>query len=84
MKTVTRKSWKEFRESGLLWFINSTLHLFGGAIVVEVDKENNVTNAWPAKVIFRGFDEKSTTEGYQKVTNYLADNIKELKDEVNE
>jgi len=28
---LTRKTGKEFRESGLLWFINSTLHLFGWA-----------------------------------------------------
>ena len=26
---VNEKEWKEFRESGLLWFINQTLHVFG-------------------------------------------------------
>ena len=34
---VTKKTWTEFREIGLLWFINTILHMFGWAIVVEVD-----------------------------------------------
>ena len=38
---VDRKTWKEFRESGLLWFINTILHMFGWAIVVDVDMEDN-------------------------------------------
>lgn len=26
---VTRKSWEEFRQNGLLWFTNLILHMFG-------------------------------------------------------
>lgn len=26
---IKRKSWEKFRESGLLWFVNRSLHLFG-------------------------------------------------------
>lgn len=82
---VTRKAWEEFRASGLLWFINQTLHLFGWAIVVEVNNETNeIINAYPARVKFRGFDEKSNTEGYIKLSEYLKSNIEQLEHEAKE
>lgn len=28
---LTKKTWKEFRESGFLWWINMILHTFGWA-----------------------------------------------------
>ena len=42
--TVTKKSWKQFKNSGLLWFINTILHVFGWAIVLEVEN-NDIINA---------------------------------------
>ena len=82
---VNKKSWEEFRSTGLLWFINTTLHLFGWALVVEVeDSTGKITNTYPARVKFRGFDEDQNTIGYQKVSKYLYDNIKELEQETYE
>lgn len=78
---VDKRSWNEFRETGLLWFINTILHLFGWAIVVEIEDEK-VVKAYPARASFRGFDEGSNTEGYKKVTQYLADNINGLMKDV--
>ena len=77
---VTKKTWTEFREIGLLWFINTILHMFGWAIVVEIDG-GKVINAYPARVTFRGFSEESTTNGYQKVSKWMAENAAELLDE---
>lgn len=74
------KSWKEFRESGLLWWINMILHTFGWAIIVEVDGDE-IKRAYPARVKFRGFSEESNTNGYIKVSNYLKENIDELQKE---
>lgn len=68
---INQKSWKEFRESGLLWWINTILHTFGWAIVVEIDDKGDIKNAYPSRVKFRGFDEKTNTEGYIKVSEYL-------------
>ena len=79
-KPVTKKSWDEFRDNGLLWFINTILHMFGWAIVVEVDN-GEVINAYPARVTFRGFSEESATSGYQKVSKWMAENAAELLDE---
>lgn len=83
MNMVTKKSWEEFRASGLLWFVNTTLHVFGWAIVVEImdADDTTITNVYPARVKFRGFNEDTNTKGYQKVSQYLKDNVEELAKE---
>lgn len=76
-KIFQEDSWEQFRKSGLLWFINSILHLFGWAIVM-IMTDGKVTNVYPARVPYRGFSENDNTDGYAKVTRYLKDNIDEL------
>ena len=36
---VNKKSWNEFRESGLFWWTNMVLHTFGWAIVLEIEEQ---------------------------------------------
>ena len=84
---VEKKSWKEFRDSGLPWWINMILHAFGGAIVVDFEDYNKETDdgtikeVYPARVKFRGFAEKNNTSGYQKVSKYIKDNAEQLEKE---
>ena len=84
-KLVFRKSWSEFRNSGLLFIINQTLHIFGWAIVVEIkesaDKAEGDIVAYPARVKFRGFDNYSTEEGYKKISKYMRENADQLEKE---
>lgn len=75
---VNKKTWKEFRDSGLLWWINMILHTFGWAIVFSVEKDGSITGVYPARVKFRGFDEETNTEGYINVSRYIKDNSNEL------
>ena len=83
--TVKEKTWKEFRESGLLWWINMILHTFGWALVIgELDSDGNVKEVFPARVKYRGFEEEINTSGYQKVTSFLKENIEDLEKEANE
>lgn len=72
---VNKKTWQEFKDSGLLWWINMILHTFGWAIVFEI------INVYPARVKYRGFDMKSTENGYIKVSKYMDENSKELLEE---
>jgi len=65
---------QEFRDTGLLWYINTQLHLFGFALAHEVENDILV----PMKTKFRGFAEENNTEGYRKVTKYMKDNAKKL------
>jgi len=68
---------KEFRESGALWFVNQTLHLFGMAITW-----NPETDELKATLVkFRGFDMKSNDKGYKNLSNYLKDNIQDIEKE---
>lgn len=76
---MKKKNWKEFRETGLLWFVNSILHLFGWVLVLDIDTDTReVIEAYPARCNFRGFCEKHNTKGYAKVTKYLKENIDQL------
>lgn len=78
---VAKKTWKEFRESGFLWWINMILHTFGWAIVVDIDDNGEITDAYPVRVKFRGFGEKNNTEGYIKVSQYMKENVSDLLEE---
>lgn len=81
---VEKKTWKEFREIGLLWWINMILHTFGWAIVLELDDSRTFINAYPARVKYRGFAEEHNTEGYIKVTQHLKETVNELDKEARE
>ncbi|HFD2033389.1 TPA: hypothetical protein ACF2DD_001966 [Clostridium perfringens] len=78
---IDKKDWKEFKDSGLLWWINTLLHTLGWAIVFEYDKNKNIINVFPARVKFRGFDERVNTEGYIKVSKFINENSEELLNE---
>ena len=80
---IERKTWQEFRNAGMMWWINRILHIMGWSIVVSVDEETgDITECFPARVKYRGFDNNSEMKGHQKVTQYIADNIDDLKNEV--
>ena len=81
MNMLEKKSWEEFRDSGLLWWINRTLHLFGWAIVVEVTDNGNLAAVYPARCKFRGFGEECESEGFKQLTEYLSENAPELLEE---
>lgn len=80
---VNERSWKEFRDAGLLWWINMILHTFGWAIVYEFEGEE-IKRVYPARVKFRGFSEEHSTEGYQKVSKFMSDSAAELEKESNQ
>jgi len=81
---INKKSWQEFRESGLLWWINMILHTFGWAIVIDVEDDGSVSDAYPARVKFRGFGEKYNEIGYRQVSKFLLENMSEITREANE
>lgn len=83
-KMINKKTWEEFRNSGLLWWINMVLHTFGWAICCEIEKDGSISDVYPARAKFRGFDEKTNTEGYIKVSSYLVQESKKLLEEADE
>lgn len=77
---VRKISWEEFRESGMLWLINVTLHVFGMAIVYEMEN-GKITDVYPARVKYRGFSESINSDGYQKIAKYMNRNADMLMKE---
>lgn len=77
---LERKNWQEFRDTGLIWFVNRLLHLFGWVIVYEIEN-NKIMQVYPARTKFRGFDPKCESDGFTRVTDYLRNNAESLYDE---
>lgn len=77
VKTI---SGKEFKESGMLWFVNSILHAFGMALTWN--PETDVIE--PVITKFRGFEEKYNDQGYRALTEYMKDNAMSLMPDVTE
>lgn len=77
---VEKKTWKEFRDSGFLWWINMILHTFGWAICVDINN-GKITDVYPARVKYRGFIENCNTAGYIKVSKYMKENADVLLEE---
>jgi len=74
---VTQKTWSEFRQTGLMTMINTFLHIFGWAIVVQINDDGSEI-VYPARTVFRGFSEQSQAASYNKITTYMKTNIDEL------
>ncbi|MBM9546104.1 hypothetical protein JWG40_03700 [Leptospira sp. 201903074] len=84
---IDPKTWDEFIETGLFLFVNSFLHIFGWAIVVEYDGDINnrsVKKAYPARTKFRGFSEGKVEDAYLRTAEYLKQNSAKLLDEIKE
>lgn len=78
---VSKITWEEFKDSGILWWINMILHTFGLAIVLDME-DGEIKDVYPVRVKYRGFDEKINTEGYIKVSKCIDENSKEILKEV--
>ena len=66
----------------MLWWANRVLHIFGWAIVLHVEGDGKVNEAYPARTRWRGFSEETEAEGFLKVTKYMAENASALQEEV--
>ena len=81
---ITKKTWKEFREVGLLFITNQFLHIFGYALVYDFDDNGELREVYPARVKFRGFGEEQIEVGYKRISKYMKDNADELEKESRE
>lgn len=81
--TPKETTWKEFRESGLLLFVNTFLHIFGWCIVIECD-DGGADRAYPARTFWRGFSEDSMTRAYQKLTKKIREDLPQLLEDTKE
>ena len=77
-----KQSWQKFKDCGLLWWVNSMLHLLGWALTIEYANDGEtIIECYPARVKYRGFHAKDSTNCFINVTKYLKDNINDLYEE---
>lgn len=82
LPTLEKKTWDDFRNSGLLRFVNMFLHIFGWTIVLNIGK-NSVT-AYPARCNYDGFSEQDEN-AFRKLgaaledDKFFKDNMKRRK-----
>jgi hypothetical protein len=79
-KMLYKRSWATFRNTGLLWWVNRVLHLFGWAIVYEFDK-GKIKEVYPARCKFRGFNHAVEETNFIKLSKYLMKNAEKLYEE---
>ncbi len=76
------RSWEEFRQAGLLWFVNRFLHIWGWALVAEFEVEDGqpktLNRVYPARCAFRGFSEESEERGFTRLRNWMRANADDL------
>ena len=75
---IEKMELNDFRNSGMLWYINQQLHLFGITLVISFDDNGNPTSLYPARCKFRGFSNEVSEQGYLNLTKYMVDNCKDL------
>ena len=81
---IDRRSWKEFQDAKLLWWINRILHTFGWAIVLDHQADGSISEVYPARVRFRGFSETGESAGFVGLTKHLGETIADLEREAAE
>jgi hypothetical protein len=69
---------KEFKDSGLLFFVNLVLQPLGISLVVEI--HDNIYRLFPARTKYRGFSNESQDNGYKHLNEYLKKNIDKITD----
>lgn len=80
---VKKKTWEEFHNTWLLFFINSFLHIFGWAICLDF-KDDKVIGVYPSRCKFRGFDNEIVSSSYIKLSEWMKDNADKLYEEATE
>lgn len=80
---IIKKSWEEFRSTGLLLMINQLLQFFGWPIMYEYD-DDKLIGVVPIRTKYRGYSDESIMDANKKFTNYMVDNIDDLKQTANE
>lgn len=76
--------WLEFRSSGLLYLVNTGLHLVGVALVLEADQETGeIVQAYPARIHnMRGFTRRSMWRNVRLFLLWLRSEFPRLLEEL--
>ena len=81
VKWIEELPWEDFLNSGLLWFVNNILHVFGRAFVFEFE-EDEIKRVYFARCRCRGFTEECEREGFSKIYGFLKSEIEDFSSDM--
>lgn len=82
-ESLEKRTWNDFRNAGMVWFINRILHVFGWAIVYELRHgSEDILDVYPCRCRFRGFHKEDEERGFREVTNFVKKNIRDLVEDL--
>jgi len=84
MGMIEEKTWEEFTDAKLFWWVNRSLHLLGWALVKDVAEDGTVLRVFPARCKFRGFNREIEEDGFIGLTKHIAETMPELVVEASE
>lgn len=64
------ENWNEFRDTGLLTFVNCFLHIFGWCLMLDMEGDD-VIRVYPKRVNYSGFPQESMDIAYDRIHRYL-------------
>lgn len=79
---MEEQTWESFVDAKLFWWVNRSLHIFGWALVREVDENGKITRVYPAHCRFRGFSQDVEERGFEGLTKHIAENTQRLLDDL--
>jgi hypothetical protein len=78
---IVEKTWDEFHNTGLLFLVNSVLHVFGWAIAIARNDQGEAVKIFPARTVFRGFSDNVVTQSHIKLADYIKSNGAEIRED---
>lgn len=75
---VEERSWEEFRDNKMIWFVNSILNVFGWGLAVKMDDADNIEDVVPVRTHYRGYGTLANDDGYLGLTKYMKNHADEL------
>lgn len=70
---MKKQSWEDFRLAGLLWYVNRILHVFGWTIVLEVNDDDTIADAWPSRTRWKGFSPELDAVNFDRMRQTMRD-----------
>lgn len=64
-------AWQEFRNAGMLWWVNRILHSFGWSIFIELDDESQISSVYPERSKWLGFPDGVNEECLEKFKAHI-------------
>ncbi len=75
---IERRTWEEFRETGLVKIINVIIRAFGWSIYYEYTNDKKFVQVYPIRCKHMRLGDASMTKAYLNLAKWMNENSEEL------